>query len=440
MEHPRWRWLSLLVCVWTLAHRASAAEPQKLLVARIDATADRAALASSIEDSLLAELGKHPDVVVVSPAELEQMLAFSKTQAELGCDEVDACVAAVGEKLHADLLIYSKLVPLGKGSVLTLSSMRTSDRSVMQRVATEAADGKSLREALGPLVDSLLGARQGAAQFQLAPGEQLRLAIMPLAANGVPPATAEAMTQILAAEYQQIEGVSVLSREDIRVMLQQVELEAQLGCLDDLQCVAEIGAALGLSRVITGNVAEVDGTRLVSLRMIDTRAATVLSRQVEAFEGDARELTQAVKLAGYRLLGVSLDGKPGGVAWTFNVPTGKATLGAYAFPIRSHQLKLSLVPVGRYSLWVVPDGDGYLPLRTDVFVPPGLNSVRSFELAQTPQRWYQQWWVWAIAGAVVTASATTAVLLNGREDNGQVTVSVPSRSSDTGQVSWGGAH
>jgi hypothetical protein len=303
--------------------------------------------------------------------------------------------------------------------------MRASDRSVVQRVATEAPDAKSLREALGPLVDGLLGAKQEPAQFHLAPGEQLRLAIMPLAANGVPAPTADAMTQILAAEYSQIEGVSVLSREDIRVMLQQIELESQLGCLDDLECVAEIGAALGLSRLVTGNVADVAGTRLVSLRLIDTRAATVLSRQVEAFEGDAKELPHAVKLAGYRLLGVPLEGKPGGVAWTFNVAAGKATLGAQAYPIQAHQLQLNQLPVGRYSLWVVPDSDSYLPLRTDVFVPPGLNNVRSFDLTRAPERWYQQWWVWAIAGAVVTATATSAVLLHGKDDTGHVTVLLP---------------
>src|SRR4029453_7550292 len=100
----------------------------------------------------------------------------------------------------------------------------------------------------------------------------------------------------------QVEGVSVLSRDDIRAMLRQVDLELQLGCTDDLRCIVEIGAALGLSRLVTGSIARVGSTNVVSLRLIDTRAATVLNRAVEPFEGDANELPRAVKLAGYALL------------------------------------------------------------------------------------------------------------------------------------------
>jgi hypothetical protein len=426
----------LLLCTLGLALPARAADPQKLLLARVEATPDRSELASSIEDSLLAELGKRKGFIVVSPAELEQVLAFAKTKAELGCDDLERCVASVQDKFHADLLIYAKLVPVGQGSVLALSALKLGEQSVVKRVATEAADAKALRDALGPLVDDLLGSSASHAQFRLTPGESLRLAIMPLAAHGVPPSMADAMTQILAAEYHQIEGLSVLSRDDIRAMLGQVDLEAQLGCLDDVRCVVEIGAALGLSRLITGSIAEVGGTHVVSLRLIDTRAAGVLSRAVEPFEGDAKELPRAVKVAGYALLGLSLEGRPGGVAWTFNVANGKATLGAQAFSIGAHQLNLTQVPSGRHSLWVVPDDAGYVPLRTDVYVAPGLDSVRSFELERAPERWYQHWWVWAITGTVVAAATTTVILLESRDTTGSVKVTLPEGNVGSTRASW----
>jgi hypothetical protein len=428
--------LCLVAGAFCLARPSRAAEPKKLLLARVQASAERAALARSIEDSLLAELGKRQGFVVVSPAELEQVLAFAKTQAELGCDEIERCVASIKDKLHADLLIYAKLVPVGKGSVLSLTALKVGESRVIKRVATEESDPQALRSALGPLLDELLGLRETAAAFRLNPAEPLRLAIMPLAAHGVSPSLADAMTQILAAEYHQIEGVSVLSRDDIRVMLNQVDLELQLGCLDDLRCVVEIGAALGLSRLITGSIAEVGGTHVVSLRLIDTRAASVLSRAVEPFEGDAKELPRAVKLAGYALLGLSLEGKRGAVAWTFNVARGKATLGPHHFAIGSHQLNIDQVPSGRHSLWVVPDDTAYLPLRTDVYVAPGLDSVRSFELTRAPERWYQRWWVWAIAGTVVTAATTTVILLQTRDDTGTFNVDLPAGTATEQRQGW----
>jgi hypothetical protein len=400
-----------------LALPGRAEEPKKLLLARVQAAPERAALARSIEESLLAELGQRQGVVVVSPAELEQVLAFSKTTAELGCDDLERCVASVKDKIHADLLLYAKLVAVGKGSVLSLSALRPVDASVVQRVATEASDPQALRAALGPLVDTLLGVRERQPQFRLAPGESMHLAIMPLAAHGVAASLADAMTQILAAEYHQIDGMSVLSRDDIRAMLGQIDLETRLGCDDDLKCIVEIGAALGLSRLVTGSIAEVGGTHVVSLRLIDTRSATVLSRAVEPFEGDAKELPRAVKIAGYALLGLSLEGRPGSAAWTFNVADGQAMLGPHAFTISAHQLNVTRVPAGHHSLWIVPEDTAYVPLRTDVYVAPGLDSVRSFELARAPERWYQRWWVWAIAGAAVTAAATTVILLE-RKDTG----------------------
>jgi hypothetical protein len=50
-----------------------------------------------------------------------------------------------------------------------------------------------------------------------------------------------------------------------------------------------------------------------------------------------------------------------------------------------------------------------------VYIPPGLDNVRSFALEEAPTKWYAKWWVWAIAGGVLAASMTTAIVLSNQD-------------------------
>jgi hypothetical protein len=47
-------------------------------------------------------------------------------------------------------------------------------------------------------------------------------------------------------------------------------------------------------------------------------------------------------------------------------------------------------------------------------VAPRADNVRSFHLLTKPTPWYQKWWVWTIAGAVVLGAATTVAMITMR--------------------------
>jgi hypothetical protein len=215
----------------------------------------------------------------------------------------------------------------------------------------------------------------------------------------------------LSAELNQIEGIRLLSRDDIRAMLDKVQAESELGCTENLQCVVEIGAALGLSKLVTGSVGRVGTTFVISVQLIDTREAVVENRVLESFDGDAEELKNAIRIAAYRIAGVPYAQRRGGVAFSFNVEHAKVRLGDQSRAATGSQLGVADLTPGRYSLRVLADPDDYYPLQTDVYVAPGGVNARTFTLLEKPARWYESFWFWAATGVVIAAGTASVVWL-----------------------------
>jgi hypothetical protein len=85
----------------------------------------------------------------------------------------------------------------------------------------------------------------------------------------------------LVAELRKLGGLSVVSMDEVRAMLE-LESERQLlGCSDESSsCLSEIADALGADVVVSGRIATLDGARVFSLRRLDQRRAAVTG-QVE---------------------------------------------------------------------------------------------------------------------------------------------------------------
>jgi TolB-like protein len=405
------RWLALLLAVLAAPLSAARAEPTRVLVQRLEAVGIEKGAAARVEEALVFELGKRAALEVVSPAELEQTVAFAKTQTELGCDAADECMIEVRQKLHVQRVISGKVSRLGSDHVLTFGIIDLATQAVGKRVARNAPDAVSLLALLPAAVDELLGAAAAAPEFKLDPGEQLKLAVMPLTAHGVSTATADSLTQIVTYELNRIAGISVLSRDDIRAMLDKIATEGELGCTENLSCVVEIGAALGLSKLVTGTVGKLDDTYVIAIQLVDTRRAEVQNRVLESFEGAPDELKNAVKLSAYRLVGIEDQMHNGAVRFTFNVDRAQVRLGERLLELKAHELDLGDIAPGRYSLRVIPDPEDYYPLQTDVYVSPRGQNIRAFQVAEKPGAWYTKWWVWTLTGAVVAATATTVAVL-----------------------------
>ncbi len=431
MSPSRFAWLVSLPLLVASAARAAppadvATAPRSYLVQRFGSAGSKPDEARMLEEALVLELGHRQGIHVVTPAELEQTLQFAQLSTQLGCEMSQECLAEVRSKLAVGTVLAGKLGRLGKELFLTIAVVDARNGSVERRVTVQGQDHERLKQQLVFAVDQVLGQAVPQARFQLLKGETLPLAVMPLAARGIAESTVDAMAQILTAELNQIEGVSVISRDDIRAMLDKGQLEAELGCTDNLACIVEIGAALGLSKLVAGSVGKIGDSYVISMQLIDTQRAQVENRVLESFVGGQGELKNAVKLAAYQLLGVDYMSQRGALKLSFNVSEAAARLGDRVLKIEKSRLDVLDLSPGRYSLQVNADVDDFDPFQTDIYVAPGMANVQTVRLHAKPTRWYKSWWFWTSAGVVVAGSGALSMYLltRGEVGNGSGTATI----------------
>jgi TolB-like protein len=391
---------------------AAPTEARKLLVDKIEGVDVDEAFAKSIEEALVLDIGKREGFSVVTSAEMTATVQHAQTSVELGCADSAECVIEVQKKLAVDTLVAGKIAKMGDEYILSLNTVDVNNSIVGKRTNVQGADLNDIKGKIKEAVDKLLGFAKEKPMFTLKEGETLKLAVMPLSARGVEIATADALTSILSSQLNQIKGISVISQDDIKAMLAKVSMDSAVECTDSMQCVVEIGASLGLSKLVTGSVGKVKDTFVISIQLIDTRRAEVENRVLESFAGDAEELKNAVKLAAYQLAGIDYTSKPGSIAITFNVADGDLQFGPTKGKLEKSQFAAENLVPGRYNLRVMADQDDYFPYQTDIYVAPGTANVRNLTVLERPTPWYKTWWFWTVTGVVIAGAATaTGVVL-----------------------------
>jgi hypothetical protein len=258
--------------------------------------------------------------------------------------------------------------------------------------------------------------------FRLAAGQKMSLAVFDLSPSGVPKEFAENLTQVLSVALKRIEGTSVVGKQDILAMLQLEEHKSLVGCEGETSCISEIGGALGVDKMVVGNVGKMAESYVVSLRLIDPREAKVESRVTELFQGQEDQLIRAVRLAGRRLLGIE-KGSPGQLAISASQEKAEVFLDSQPHG-KLPMPPLGSLTAGRHILRVVKDG--YETWQSDIYIDPGETTAVWVKLTEEPERWYEKWWVWGLVGAVVVGVTTTAIVLAAPGEtplaNGRVTV------------------
>lgn len=391
---------------------ASPAAARKLLVDKIEAIEVEEAFARSLEEAIVLDIGRREGFSVVTSAEMGATVQHAQSSVELGCADSTECIIEVQKKLAVDTLVAGKVTKMGDEYILSLNTVDVNNSIVGKRTNVQGADLNDIKGKIKEAIDKLLGLAKEKPMFTLKEGEQLKLAVMPLAARGVEIATADALTSILSSQLNQIKGISVISQDDIKAMLAKVSMDSAVECTDSMQCVVEIGASLGLSKLVTGSVGKVKDTFVISIQLIDTRRAEVENRVLESFAGDAEELKNAVKLAAYQLAGIDYTSRPGSIAITFNVPEGELQFGPNKEKLLNSQYTAENLVPGRYNLRVLADQDDYFPFQTDIYVAPGTANVRTLTVLERPTPWYKTWWFWTITGTVIAGAATaTGVIL-----------------------------
>lgn len=120
-------------------------------------------------------------------------------------------------------------------------------------------------------------------------GKKLKIALLRLSPLGdVDAKTVALFGEALAGELRKRVGLSVMSESDIAALLGVEKTKAMLGC-SDAGCIAEVGGALGVDRVVHGSVGRVGSSLLVNLTSLDPRKGTHAASVSERLKGATDE-------------------------------------------------------------------------------------------------------------------------------------------------------
>ncbi|MFH1807580.1 MAG: hypothetical protein ABIJ09_02455 [Pseudomonadota bacterium] len=180
------------------------------------------------------------------------------------------------------------------------------------------------------------------------PPAKTKLAIMNLrGVKGVDEDLTQVVAQYLATKINATERYSVITRDDVKSMLQHEQLKMEVGCDEEASCLAELGGALGVDLMVSGTLAVMGTDVLVNLVVIDVRKATVVRREAEKIALKDSSLDEACLKAVDQMLPRLLPdvarvaAKGSGRLWTF-VAAGVSVLalaaGAGSMWFGDHQL------------------------------------------------------------------------------------------------------
>jgi hypothetical protein len=219
---------------------------------------------------------------------------------------------------------------------------------------------------------------------------------------------APGIAAIMAEELSRLTSHRVVGPAEVRLRAG-AEVDGQVArCKGDPACIARIGERLECEEVILVGVSQL-GDLILAIQRIDVASGKVLARLADSVSPKRR--IRGTDLQGYlrRLLPPSdfkrygqvvvRTGAGGDEVFLDEVSRGKTPLAALVVPAP-----------GRYALRVTRAGHEDFAARLDVLPEATVEvTAKLVRRAQTP-RWYQQWWVWALVGGVVTAGATAAAV------------------------------
>jgi TolB-like protein len=112
-----------------------------------------------------------------------------------------------------------------------------------------------------------------------------KIAVMDVAGvQGVAPGTATILTNIVVADVART-GLDTVSKGDITAIIGFEKQRQILGCAGDAGCVAEIGGALGVDFMLTGQVGQIGSQYHLSLQLVETKKARVAGRPTRVATG-----------------------------------------------------------------------------------------------------------------------------------------------------------
>ncbi|HUL60239.1 MAG TPA: hypothetical protein VLU43_13235 [Anaeromyxobacteraceae bacterium] len=122
-----------------------------------------------------------------------------------------------------------------------------------------------------------------------------KIAVMDLAATGVEPALAQAVSLVVPTELRgRLPGAQIISKDEISAMLGLEKTRQMLGCTGD-DCATALGGALGVDELVDGRIGKVGQTYVIELRRIDVRGGKTLASAARMVRGADDDLVRATQ-------------------------------------------------------------------------------------------------------------------------------------------------
>ena len=385
------------------------AKPERVLLLDAEAPEALSHLGKIVETTIAEICEGRDELELVTTSDLETIVSNEQVKQAFGCESNVSCMAEVSQWANTENVLKATLGKVGDVLTLTLSLIDAKRAQVMERVQQEFRQEEELPQAAKQALFEIfsLEGQGNVVKYRLTEGQKVTLAVLELKTAGLSESVAQNLTQVLSVELKRIDGASVISSDDIEAMLSLEQDKQMLGCDSDTACLAAIGGALGVDKLVVGQVGMLGSSYLISLKLIDPMGAGVDNRINETFRGAESTLMHAIRSAGRRLLGVEIN-DPGSLTVTSSQQAATLLLNG------DEKGLLPLPPIndltpGRHSIRI--QKDGFIPWSGDIYINPFETTSHWVELEEAPQRWYQKWWVWTIAGTAVAGVATTMAIV-----------------------------
>ncbi len=124
----------------------------------------------------------------------------------------------------------------------------------------------------------------------------IKVSVMDLKAEiGIDEKIVNLLYEVSLTEFQKYKNVSIISKTDIASMLKHEAQKELTGCNED-SCMAEIGGALGVDKVVLGNVGKIGESYTISFKLMDIRNAKVEKRVSKTIPANQDKLVPLVKV------------------------------------------------------------------------------------------------------------------------------------------------
>ena len=131
------------------------------------------------------------------------------------------------------------------------------------------------------------------------------LLVMPLVVEPGLESSAKALDELALTLLHGLKRYRVMGPADLNALLGVEALKDAVGC-DDVSCAAELGGALGAPFLVAGQLARLGDQVTISLKLMDTKAPSVLARSSQRGGARADALATSMATAVGELFGIEL--------------------------------------------------------------------------------------------------------------------------------------